>query len=359
MIPGFCRGARQLAGKLVNAGAAVLCRGGVVLTILGVLGVLTAGVIADAAFFGRSPEQEEEGDPADLLEDPDGQAFDLETGPQSDDLAHEAEAGRQLYGSAGGEVLSGGTGDDRIEAGDGADLIDGRDGDDWIDAGFGDDAGWGGGGDDRIQGGGGHDSLTGQAGDDTILGGDGDDSILGDLGEDSLSGDAGNDTLLGGAGDDTQSGGAGDDWLAGGDGDDRLAGGDGADILDGGSGNDWLSGLDGDADDLDEDFLNGGAGNDSILLGAGDHATGGEGEDVFLLAETGPGGELAEIADYNALQDQLVVMYDPALHSDPVLGIMTSADATQSTILLNGKAVALVRGSALDADDVRLVAFPT
>lgn len=335
-----------------------------VLTILGVLGVLAAGVIADATFSGRSSE-EDDPDRQDDLPDVEGDspstdlvaaAMDNVT-PQSNDLARAEEPDRQVVGTDAGEVLSGGAGNDLIHGGGGTDLIDGRDGGDRIEAGDGHDAVWAGEGDDTVQGGEGNDSLTGQAGNDVLFGGTGADSLMGDLGDDTLSGDEGNDTLLGGTGNDSLDGGAGSDWLAGGEGDDSLAGKDGSDILDGGNGNDWISGLDGAVDDFDEDFLNGGAGNDTMLLGAGDHATGDDGEDTFVLAEVGGGGVLAEIGDYDATQDQLVVMYDPSTHPDPQISVEPAADGTHSTILMDGTPVAVVRGSAVDPADVQLASI--
>lgn len=94
----------------------------------------------------------------------------------------------------------------------------------------------------------------------------GDDSIIGGAGDDTLFGEDGNDTLEGGADADSLVGGAGDDSLTGGTGDDTLEGGEGA------------------------DELAGGAGNDSLLVGQDDTATGGDGDDVFTLTDTGEPG---------------------------------------------------------------------
>jgi len=99
----------------------------------------------------------------------------------------------------------------------------------------------------------------------------GDDSLFGDAGQDTLFGNVGNDTLDGGADNDSLSGGDGNDSLIGGTGDDTLQGGAGVDTLVGGAGNDSVVG---------------GAGDDDFLLGAGDSAAGGDGDDEFRIDRT-------------------------------------------------------------------------
>jgi Ca2+-binding RTX toxin-like protein len=333
-----------------------------VLTLLGLFGVLMAGVAADAVMSPdtHSDKDNAEEDPAEDAEvvvyeevapaETDGFAL-------SDDIDDEEDPkDLDLIGTDQAEVLSGGLGHDAISGLAGSDLIDGRAGDDSIDAGDGNDAVWGGTGDDTITGGLGNDTLEGQAGDDSLTGAAGNDSLAGHSGADSLAGGDGVDTLLGGEGNDQLEGGTGNDWLAGGLGDDRLAAGAGSDILDGNAGNDWLSGLDGEVDDFNEDFLNGGDGNDTLVLGAGDHATGGEGDDDFVLQDWLTDGGVAHISDYDADRDQLIIMYDPAAHPDPALTLETSDDGGQSTILLDGSPVATVQGSAVRLDDIRLSA---
>jgi Ca2+-binding RTX toxin-like protein len=105
----------------------------------------------------------------------------------------------------------------------------------------------------------------------------GDDQLFGDEGDDTIYGYDGNDTLSGGLGNDTLDGGSGNDSLDGGNGNDTLYGGAGSDTLVGGAGNDFLSGGDGD---------------DDIVVGAGDTAYGGSGDDVFTVnpALTGNAG---------------------------------------------------------------------
>jgi Ca2+-binding RTX toxin-like protein len=86
---------------------------------------------------------------------------------------------------------------------------------------------------------------------------DGDDSLLGGAGDDSIFGEAGNDTLDGGTGNDTLTGGAGSDSLIGG---------------------------------LGADQLFGGTGNDVLLVAQGDQASGGDGDDLFVLQDLGEAG---------------------------------------------------------------------
>jgi Ca2+-binding RTX toxin-like protein len=174
------------------------------------------------------------------------------------------------------------------------------------------------------------------------------------MGDDTLVGGSVNDTLLGGAGQDWLEGGTGEDWLAGGEGDDRLAGGAGSDTLDGNAGNDWLSGLGPDSDDDAPDFLNGGAGNDTMILGAGDHANGGMGADEFVLHDWQNESGVAHVADFDATLDKLVIIYDPAVHPDPILSLELNPDGSESTLLLDGSPVATVRGDLVDLADIDL-----
>lgn len=337
-----------------------------VLTILGLFGVLMAGVAADAVMSPNAKPANDDEDPkTDDQEDTSSAGENLldDTLPAnsdgfavSDDIPVEQPEDLALGGTDAAEVLSGGLGHDQITGQAGADLIDGRAGDDQIDAGTGNDAVWGGDGNDTIDGGTGDDTIEGQVGNDLILGGEGNDHLSGHVGDDSLDGGIGADSLLGGEGSDRLDGDEGADWLAGGYGDDRLSGGEGSDTLDGGAGNDWLSGLNGDIDDFDMDFLNGGAGNDTMVIGAGDHASGGEGDDDFILQDWLTEGGVAHISDYDADRDQLIVMYDPAAHPDPALTLETTEDGSQSTILLDGAPVATIQGSAVRLDDIRLSA---
>lgn len=337
------------------------------LMFMAMFGILAAGFVADAILADRETASNDDGeDQEDYGSD---HHFDGSGGNLLDDLAAHVETREgnpvssdqevatpddvTLEGTDQGDILSGGNGHDVLRGGDGDDLIDGREGDDLIDAGAGNDAVWAGGGNDTVHGGDGNDTLNGQDGDDLLYGGGGADYLAGHSGDDTLFGGAGNDSLIGGAGNDRLDGGDGDDWLAGGSGNDTLLGGAGSDILDGGSGDDWLSGLQGEIDDFNEDFLNGGAGNDTLVLGSGDHGYGDTGEDTFLLHDWLAEGGVAHVADYTAGDDRLVVVYDPAAHPDPQLTLTSNADGS-TTLMLDGHALVVIRGDAVNLQDVEL-----
>ena len=333
------------------------------LAMLGLFGALMAGIAADSLLFSRQAGQEDQDD-SDIApeDDQDVDSGDLldntatEPGvPVSDDTPDPVDAAVTLEGGTGIDNLSGLGNDDKIYGHAGSDLVDGRGGDDWIDAGEGNDAVWAGDGDDTVWGGLGNDSLVGQAGDDVLAGGAGNDSLAGCEGDDSLTGDTGKDTLLGGEGHDWLDGDDDDDWLSGGSGNDSLTGGGGGDDLDGGTGDDWLSGLEDESDPQDFDFLNGGAGNDHILLGAGDYATGGDGEDEFVVRDWLDETTVSHIADYDPTDDQLVIVYDPAVHVDPVLTVGPNEGGQGQAIYLDGTRIVIVDGAWVDVDDIRLV----
>jgi Ca2+-binding RTX toxin-like protein len=147
-----------------------------------------------------------------------------------------------IYGGAGNDLLSGGTGNDTILFGTGNDTVYGGDGDDIFDDAGGQPNNTG---SNLIYGGAGKDLGWDGAGNDTIYGGDGNDSIYGD--------NNGDDVIYGDAGDDALGGGLGNDTLVGGEGNDNIAGNEG---------------------------------DDFIVLGAGDYASGGTGNDIFTLDNT-------------------------------------------------------------------------
>jgi Ca2+-binding RTX toxin-like protein len=181
--------------------------------------------------------------------------------------------------------------------------------------------------------------------------------LAGHEGDDVLGGGLGDDTLLGGNGQDSLAGGAGQDWLAGGMGNDLLVGGAGQDTLDGDAGNDTLVGaFFGDPDDWGN-FLNGGEGDDVLRIGADDVATGGNGSDRFELSGEIPAGSSARITDFDADQDELVVVYDPSFPV-PVVTLAPGGLADEVAVLVDGQAIAYVVGGAstLTPGAIRLVA---
>jgi Ca2+-binding RTX toxin-like protein len=335
-----------------------------VLALLSLLGALVAGVAADAVLFARDKDANDGDDGDDVSPEDDavledGNILDDISGdpgvPTSDDVPDPVDAAVTLTGGTGSDLMSGGSGADMIQGDAGGDLIDGRGGDDAIDAGSGNDAVWGGGGNDTLYGQDGQDTLQGQDGDDLLYGGAGADSITGGQGDDSLFGGADHDTLIGGTGNDLVEGGSGNDWLAGGIGDDTLDGGQGSDVLDGGAGDDWLSGLHGTVDDFETDYLNADAGNDTLVLGSGDLATGGDGDDTFVLHDWLSENNLAQISDYDPGQDNLVIVYDPAVHHSPTITVEPDPQSGTQKIYLDGRQLAVVSGGQLNAGDIRLV----
>ena len=173
--------------------------------------------------------------------------------------------------------------------------------------------------------------------------------------DDTAQGGDGNDRLIGGTGQDQLAGGAGDDTVLGGEGDDLVSGGTGADEVDGGAGHDTLWGAAPGAADTDVDILNGGDGDDTLHLGAGDYGHGGAGADSFTLQDFGPGAPLMQITDFDPAEDDLVVIYDSALHPDPQLSLTEGNGAT--LLLLDGVPLAsLTAGASIDLAAIRLQA---
>lgn len=347
-----------------------------VLGLIGLLGALFAGVMADNVLrSGMGDDEtdapEDDGEDAQdviqtsnifsMLAVVEGGAVSADAPvenndgmPQSDDSAAVVDPALDLAGGDGADNLNGNGGADRVSGGDGDDLMGGRAGDDWLSGDAGDDDLHGGMGDDTVQGGDGNDTLHGEGGADALTGGDGNDALFGHEGDDDLIGGTGNDSLVGGDGFDSLQGGAGDDELSGGYGRDLLSGGSGSDMLEGGEGSDTIWGqLPGD-DDLAVDFLNGGTGDDLLMLGAGDYANGGDGADVFGLLDVAAGDPPMQITDFDPAADTLVVLYDPALHPDPQLTVQAE-DSGATTLLLDGVALAsLTNGAALDLGAITL-----
>ena len=294
-----------------------------------------------------------------------------------------------LPGQSGNDdLIDAGAGNDTVLAGTGNDTIYGGTGDDALFGGAGNDTLFGGTGNDTLAGGAGNDNLSGGADADTIQVGrnEGSDTIQGgETGTDSdtlafnstsggvtvtftgneagsysigtgtgsfgqieaVSGTTQDDsinasvttsgtTLDGGAGSDTLTGGSGSDTLFGGTGNDTLSGGAGADTLVGGAGDDTLIGGSG------ADLLTGDAGNDVLTFAEGDNATGGDGDDVFVLTDLGEptngtitviGGEgdetigdtlqLGQLADLSTL-----VITTPANVGGGMSGYVTLDDGT-------------------------------
>lgn len=354
------------------------------LGMFGLLGAVLAGLAIDGLFgslVGKSDGDDEETNPdaagnsadagfdGNLLDwlglgtiGDDGPDTSAGTGPDDPDyvpLSHDGQNAADLdvvlQGSGQDDMLTGRGGDDSLMGGGHDDQLVGRSGNDFLQGGDGSDVAYGGTGEDTLQGGAGEDMLSGDDGDDRLVGGSGADTLLGHEGADSLYGGAGVDTLIGGGGDDSLVGGDANDWLAGGLDNDSLIGDGGRDEMDGGAGNDVLDGREAQNAFPEMDFLNGGGGDDTLIVGAGDHATGGEGADLFELSDMAPNGEIAHISDYKAGEDSLVVVFDPLMHPDPHLSLETAEDTQDVVVVLDGVPLAIVQGGAgLTLDDVLL-----
>lgn len=356
------------------------------LELLGLLGALVAGLSIDAGGADKAsdnddqdlPEEEAWGVSSTFFEgasDPQEDATDQDNRdaaepegdetdhggtkpdgqPISNDIPDPVDPDLSLRGTDAADQLSGRSGHDTLTAGSGDDHADGRAGNDSLSGDAGHDQLHGAAGTDVLAGGDGDDSLWGDLGDDDLAGGNGDDLLAGAEGNDRAGGGAGDDSLTGGTGNDALNGGEGVDILLGGEGDDLVTGGTGADEVDGGTGNDTLWGTDANSTDQDVDFLNGGEGDDLLHLGAGDYGHSGAGADTFALQDFAPGSPLVQITDFDPDEDQLLILYDAALHPDPQLSLQTSAGPT--ILLLDGVPLAsLSNGAAVDLGTIRLQA---
>ena len=262
----------------------------------------------------------------------------------SDDDAEDAKASlfeRMGLINSAGLIEQGGEGDDSMLGTEATDLLAGAGGDDVILSGGSDDEVHGNDGADTLAGGDGHDTLHGGADRDEVAGGAGDDVLFGHHGDDTLYGGAGDDEAWGGLDDDSLDGGKGADALHGREGADTLDGGPGQDTLFGGWDDDLLIGVERGADGLDTDdmdYLNGGDGADTLAIGSGDVASGGDGADVLVLGEWIAADAPAQLMDFDAGEDQIVIVYDDSTgDGDPTLEIRVSAkDPGVTEILVDG-----------------------
>jgi Ca2+-binding RTX toxin-like protein len=324
------------------------------LLIASLLGLVAVSATAFVG-FGDDLGEAEPGDPqpqdtvAEDVAGPD--LLDAIAGP-GDSVGEDGNDDLPLSGN-GYVIVEGGASGDAISGSDAPDMILGRDGDDTIEAGAGADEVRGGAGDDVIRGGEGSDTLHGDDGGDMLDGEAGEDRLLGHNGDDVIRGGAGDDSLVGGAGNDTLLGGDGYDALHGALDDDWLHGGIGADTLFGGHGNDTVIGIVDDPgtallDDIDNarDFLNGGGGDDVILAGRGDSVTTGSGADTVLLGDWLAAGHQAEILDFSASDDMLMVFYDET-GPEPDIALAPDPDnPADQRLLLDGVEIARIANAA-------------
>ncbi|THD84489.1 calcium-binding protein [Aliigemmobacter aestuarii] len=337
--------------------------------------MLFLGVFAlDVGLFDSSQTAEEDGAGDDTGPGGSGDGNDTVDGGDGDGDGDDTVDGGD---GDGNDTVDGGEDDSSVEPG-GSDLYDpdaysrevlGTNDDDTLSAeeemdlafflGRGDDVLEGSAGGDYAEGGEGDDVIRMREGNDIVLGGDGNDLIDAGTGFDIALGEEGHDTILGNGGGDRLFGGAGNDLLEGGSEADEIYGGDGEDTIVGLS-----SGLSTQANGstIDGvDSLFGGAGNDVLLLGPGDIAVGGEGDDLFQIDQTRIDlADVARIEDYTA-GDRLEIHYTPSFDGNGdeepvVLNIVPNGDNSGNLILMNGRTIANVIGSeALTIGDLVLV----
>lgn len=220
-------------------------------------------------------------------------------------------------------------------------------------------------GDDEINGDGEDNTILGKNGDDELNGRAGDDRVFGDGGQDSVDGAFGDDSVYGGHGDDLVLGGNGDDFSRGGRDDDVVVDTTGADVIFGDGDNDLIiaSGtMDADASDaflanpepdtgianlLDQlqidfsedtdgrgDAIFAGSGDDTVVFGADDTVSGGDGADTLLTASWLEGEDAATVTDFDPEEDRLLYAYDPA-DGEPVLTmeLVENEDGTSDALV--------------------------
>ncbi|MEO0752582.1 MAG: calcium-binding protein, partial [Pseudomonadota bacterium] len=111
-------------------------------------------------------------------------------------------------------------------------------------------------------------------------------------------------------------------------------------------------------DDGAVDYLNGGEGDDLITAGAGDIVTAGEGADQIQFGEwnteTGP----AEVLDFEAERDSLVVLYENDGTAAPEIDVEQDAeDSELYRVMADGELIAQVYSATpVTAQSISLVA---
>ncbi|MEO1732663.1 MAG: calcium-binding protein [Pseudomonadota bacterium] len=222
-------------------------------------------------------------------------------------------------------------------------------------------------------------TQRGDDGDDDLVGTDGMDALFGEGGDDLLAGEGGDDRLFGSDGVDAGLGGSGDDLVRGGADDDLLIGGEGSDDLRGDTGDDVLFSaeivdetallaiLDGsdtttpieDTVDLTgetnaaADTVNGGFGDDLLVLGAGDQATGGDGNDEYQLGSWIEPGDPATITDFNIDEDVIIYFFEG--NTAPAISVVSDDDGT-ATVFADGEPFLIVpnAGDAFEDSTIQL-----
>lgn len=190
------------------------------------------------------------------------------------------------------------------------------------------------------------------AGDDLIDGRAGGEDLSGDLVDEAMWAETGEDPFEAGA--DVPLGQLGDAILAGDDGDDLPSGQEGDDPPSDVAGHHNLYAAFPEGDDGETDVLNVCDSDDLSLIGAS--GEGDPGADQFILKEWLSEGGIATISDYDAAEDQIVLVYDPDTHADPQLSLSAVAETEDVEILLDGEVIGRVTdGAGLSEKDILLL----
>ena len=85
--------------------------------------------------------------------------------------------------------------------------------------------------------------------------------------------------------------------------------------------------------------------------------TAGEGENSILVDGGGDPGGVVQVMDYDAAQDQLLVLWDPPGSPEPTVEVSEDPDRPgASQVLLDGRVVAIVHGATeLTPGDIALL----
>lgn len=213
-------------------------------------------------------------------------------------------------------------------------------------------------------------ALKGSEGDDTILGGGGSDLLVGYGGDDQLAGDAGNDWIFGLDGTDTITGGAGNDV---------ISGGDGVDMIDAGAGDDFVesAGILDDAALLqsvngartfgdiaflydfskgsdDGDVVDLGNGNDTVVAGADDTITTGDGADEIATGDWSRGQAPVLITDFDPDEDVITYAHENG-RTEPVFETFVNPVSGHAELIADGEVFAIVRNAGPEFDPVQIV----
>ena len=113
---------------------------------------------------------------------------------------------------------------------------------------------------------------------------------------------------------------------------------------------------DGTVQDDTGDFLNGGSGDDVIIAGQDDNVTAGDGADTIIGGAWITEGHAANITDFNAEDDNILLVYDDD-DPEPAIALQPDQDETGTTqVLMNGVMVASIgNGALISIEDIAVM----